>query len=142
MTAVTSFNKFNNFVLDLATKVHNLNADTLKVMLTDAAPLVTNGVKTDIAEIAPGNGYAAGGNVAAFVSGGDVAGLYKLILSPITFAASGGSLPNFRYAVLYNSSAGSGNLIGWWDYGAEVKITNGNSFTVQTDLVNGVLGLQ
>jgi hypothetical protein len=43
--------------------------------------------------------------------------------------------------VLYNSTAASGNLIGWWDYGAAVTVTLGNSFQVQTDQTNGVLQL-
>jgi hypothetical protein len=30
---MANYNKFNSFVLDLAQKVHNLNADTLKVVL-------------------------------------------------------------------------------------------------------------
>ena len=48
----------------------------------------------------------------------------------------------FRYAVLYNSTPASGNLIGWYDYGAAVTVTLGNSFQVQFDAVNGVLTLQ
>jgi len=139
---MAAFNKFDQYVLDLASKVHNLNTDTLKVMLTDVAPVRTNKVKADITEIAAGNGYSAGGAAAAFVSGGDTAGLYKLILSPAQFTAAGGSIAQFRYAVLYNSTAANGPLIGWYDYGAEVNITNGNTFTVQLDQTNGVLTLQ
>jgi hypothetical protein len=135
---MAAFNKFNQFVADLATKVHNLNADALKIMLTDTAPVATNTVKANIIEIAAGNGYTAGGGAAAFVSGNDVAGTYKLILSPVVFAATPGSIGPFRYAVLYNSTTGSGNLIGWWDYGAEVTVTSGNSFQVALDQTNGV----
>ncbi|UTD28228.1 hypothetical protein [Bradyrhizobium sp. WD16] len=138
---MAAYNKFNSFVLDLATKVHNLNSDTLKILLTDVAPVASNTVKANLAEIAAGNGYAAGGAVAAFVSGADPAGTYKLILSPVVFTASGGSIAQFRYAVLYNSTAASGNLVAWWDYGAEVNLTNGNSFTVSLDQTNGVFTL-
>lgn len=138
---MAAYNKFNSFVLDLATKVHNLNSDTLKILLTDVAPVASNTVKANLAEIAAGNGYAAGGAVAAFVSGADPAGTYKLILSPVVFTATGGSIAQFRYAVLYNSTAASGNLVAWWDYGAEVNLTNGNSFTVSLDQTNGVFTL-
>ncbi len=139
---MASFNKFNSFVSDLAQKVHNLNSDALKVMLTDTAPVATNTVKSNISEIASGNGYAAGGATAGFVSGNDTSGTYKLVLSQVSWTASGGAIAQFRYAVLYNSSAASGNLIGWWDYGAEVNLTNGNTFTVALDQTNGVLTLQ
>ena len=59
----------------------------------------------------------------------------------VTFTASGGSIATFRYAVLYNATPASGNLVGWWDYGTTLGITGGNSFQVQTDAVNGVLQL-
>lgn len=139
---MAAFQKFNVFVQDLANGVHNLGSNTLKIMLSDVAPVATNTVKANITEIAAGNGYTAGGGAAAFVSGGDTAGLYKLILSPVQFTAAGGSIAQFRYAILYDSTPANGNLIGWWDYGAEVNLTNGNTFTVQLDQVNGVLTLQ
>lgn len=135
------FNKFNVFVGDIATKVHNLNSDTLKLMLTDVAPVATNTVKANITDIAAGNGYVAGGAAAAFVSGVDTSGTYKLILSQVSWTATGGSISQFRYVVLYNSTAASGNLIGWWDYGAEINLTNGNTFTAALDQSAGVLTL-
>src|SRR5580704_11624952 len=138
---MANYNKFNSFVQDLATKVHNLNSDTLKIMLTDVAPVATNTVKSNITEISAGNGYTAGGQAATFVSGNDTSGTYKLVLSAVNFVASGGAIAQFRYAVLYNSTAASGNLIGWWDYGAEVNLTNGNMFTVALDQTNGVFTL-
>jgi hypothetical protein len=138
---MASYNKFNQFVADLATKVHNLNSDTLKILLTNTAPVATNTIKSNLTEISAGNGYAAGGSAAAFVSGTDPSGTYKLILSAVTFTASGGSIGPFEYAVLYNATAASGNLIGWWDYGTAITLTNGNSFTVSLDQTNGVFTL-
>ena len=55
------FNKFNVFTENLCEKVHDLDLDTLKVMLSNTAPLATNSVKADLTEIAAGNGYPAGG---------------------------------------------------------------------------------
>ncbi len=138
---MATFNKFNAFVNDLATKVHNLHSDALKIMLSNVAPVATNAVKADITDIAAGNGYSAGGAAATLVSDGQSSGTYKLVLSQPTFTASGGAIATFRYAVLYNSTPASGNLIGWWDYGAAVNVTSGNSFQVQTDQTNGVLQL-
>ena len=134
---MATYNKFNSFVSDLAQKVHNLNADTLKVMLTDTAPVASNTIKSNLTEIAAGNGYTAGGVTASFVSGTDSAGIYKLVLSPVSWTASGGAISQFRYAVLYNSSAASGNLIGWWDYGSTVTLNAGDTFSVT--LASGVL---
>jgi len=140
---MAAFNKFNQFVEDLAKKVHNLNSDTLKIMLTNTAPVATNAVKVDITEIAAGNGYTAGGTQATFSSGAQTSGIYKLVLNDVTFTASGGSIATFRYAVLYNDTPTSpaDPLIGWWDYGTTVVITSGNSFLVDLDAANGVLTL-
>src|SRR5437868_15314209 len=101
---MATFNKFNAFVADVANKVHNLGADTLKVMLTNTAPVATNAVKADITEIAAANGYPAGGTQATFSAGAQSSGTYKLTLNDVTFTASGGSFGPFRYAVLYNDT--------------------------------------
>lgn len=138
---MAAYNKFNIFVSDLAQKVHNLHSDTLKVMLTDTAPVATNTIKSNITEISTGNGYSTGGNVATLVSDVDTSGTYKLILAQVSFTASGGSIAQFRYAVLYNSTPTNGNLIAWFDFGAEVNLTNGNTFTVAFDQTNGVFTL-
>jgi len=139
---MASFNKFNTFVADVANKVHNLGSDTLKIMLSNTAPAATNAIKTDITEIAAGNGYAAGGGAVTITSSAQSSGLYKLVGNNVTFTASGGTIATFRYAVIYNSTPANGNLIGWWDYGATVSVTSGNSFQVQLDPVNGILQLQ
>ncbi|UZE51900.1 hypothetical protein ONR75_15830 [Rhodopseudomonas sp. P2A-2r] len=138
---MAAYNKFDCFTLDLATKLHNLNADTLKIMLSNVLPVRTNTVKSNLTEIAAGNGYSAGGSIAPFVSGIDTSGSYKLILSPVVFTAVGGSIGPFQYAPIYNATAAGLNLIAWWDYGTPITITNGNSFTVGLDQTAGTLTL-
>lgn len=133
---MASYNKFDQFIEDVFEKVHNCGADTLKVMLTNTAPVATNVNTADITEIAAGNGYTAGGAAVAQSSSAQTSGTYKLVVADPTFTASGGSIGPFRYAVLVNSTAGK--LIAWWDYGTSITITNGNSFTVDLDQTNGV----
>ena len=53
---MATFNKFNQFVEDLAKKVHNLNSDTLKVALSNTAPVAANAVFADITEISEPDG--------------------------------------------------------------------------------------
>jgi len=138
---MATFNKFNSFVEALAEKVHNLQSDVLKVALTNTAPSASNTVLADITQIAAGNGYIADGAQATQASSAQTAGTYKLVLNDVTFTASGGSLGTFRYAVLYNDTAINDELIGFWDYGTTLSITNGNSFIVDFDATNGVLTL-
>jgi len=74
------------------------------------------------------------------VSSAQTSGVYKLVLAdPSTWTASGGAMGTFRYAVLYNASAGNNELIGFWDYGSEVTLADGDSFTVDFDPSAGVL---
>ena len=141
---MATFNKFEQFVEDVAHKVHDLETDTLKVMLTNAAPSASlDAVLADLTEIAAGNGYSAGGTQATQSSSGQTSGTYMLVVGDVTFTASGGSIAAFRYAVIYNDTptAPADPLIGWWDYGAEVTITDGNSFLVDVSAVNGILQL-
>ena len=140
---MANYVKFDQFVEDLAKKVHNLNSDTLKVMLTNTAPVAGNSVMADLTEITAGNGYTAGGSAATFVSGAQSSGTYKLVLNDVTFTASGGSIGPFRYAVLYNDTPTSpaDPLIAWWDYGTSITLTNGNSLTVNLDQSSGVFTL-
>ena len=139
---MAAFNKFQCFVADVSNKTHNLGSDTLKILLTNTAPVATNAVKADLTEISAGNGYTAGGNAAALTSSSQTAGLYKLILAnPATWTAAGGSIGPFRYAALYNSTAASGNLVGYWDYGSAVTLASGETFTVTLDASAGVLQL-
>jgi hypothetical protein len=138
---MATFNKFNSFVEALAEKTHNLGSDTLKVALTNSAPSATNTVLADITQISAGNGYTTGGTQATQSSSAQTSGTYKLVLNDVTFTASGGSIGPFRYVVLYNDTAGSDELIGYYDYGTNLTVTSGNSFVVDFDATNGVLTL-
>lgn len=139
---MAAYNKFNAFVADLANKVHNFGSDTFKVLLTNTAPVATNAVKADITEIAAGAGYSAGGATLTLTSSTQSSGTYKYIASAANPTwTSSGAFATFRYVVLYNSTAASGNLVGWWDFGSGVTLTSGNTFTVQLDGTNGVFQL-
>ena len=138
---MATYNKFQAFVEALAEKVHNLGSDTLKVYLSSATPdAATDAVKADLAESSAGNGYTAGGNTAAQTSSSQTGGTYKLVLAdPATWTATGGTIGPFRYAVLYNDTTASKNLIAWWDYGTSITLSAGDTFAVDFDPTTGVL---
>lgn len=138
---MATFNKFNSFVEDLAEKVHNLGSDTLKVALTNTAPVNTNTVLANITQITGANGYTTGGTAATISSSAQTSGTYKLVLADVVFTAAGGSVGPFRYAVLYNDTPTSpaDPLIAWWDYGSSITLADTETFTVDFDGTNGVL---
>ena len=129
---MAAFVKFETFSEHLAEKVHNLDADVLKVYLSNTAPNVaTHAVKGDLAEITAANGYPSGGTDtqnATSRSGGTT----SITGVDIVFTASGGSFGPFRYAVLYNDTPTSpaDPLIGYWDYGSAITVLDTETFTV------------
>ena len=137
---MATFNKFNCFVEDLAEKVHNLASDTLKVALTNTAPVATNTVLANITQISAGNGYTTGGATTTQASSSQSSGTYKLVLNDVTFTATGTVGP-FRYAVLYNDTPAGDPVIGWYDYGSAVTLSNNETFTVDFDPTSGALTL-
>jgi hypothetical protein len=137
---MATFTKFNSFVEAAGRKVHNLNADTLKVVLTNSAPSASNTQLSDITQISNGNGYTTGGSTAASNAYSQTSGTAKLTATDVVFTASG-SMGPFRYAVLYNDTATNDELIGYWDYGSSITLASGDTFTVDFDGTNGILQL-
>jgi hypothetical protein len=132
---MATFSKFNAFVEAVAEKVHNLGSDQITVALTNTAPTASNAVLADITEISYTN--LSSRNITT-TSSSQTSGTYKLVLADIVLTASG-SVGPFRYVVLYNSTAASGNLIGYYDYGSSISLASGDTFTVDFDATNGVL---
>lgn len=135
---MAAFNKFNAFVEALAEKVHNLGSDQLKVALCASAnaPVAGNSVLADLTEIAYTN--LSSRNVTTS-SSSQTSGTYKLVCADLTLTASGGSVAAFRYVVLYNDTSTSDNLIGYWDYGSNLTLADGESLLIDMDATNGVL---
>jgi hypothetical protein len=50
-----------------------------------------------------------------------------------------GAVATFRYVVIYNDTASNDELIGWYDYGSDVTLASGETFTVDFDSSNGAL---
>lgn len=133
---MASFNKFNCFVLDVANAKHDMKTGTAhvyQVYLTNTAPVATNTVYNTPADLAASGGYIVGGNTIGSVQGAQASGTFAFAgqsgVNP-SWTASSGSIGPFQYAVLYNATSSTKPLIGWWDYGVPITLTNGNTFTV------------
>ena len=132
---MATFNKFNSFVEDVAEKVHNLGTDQLAVALTNSAPVATNTVIANITQISYTN--CSTRNITTS-SSAQTSGTYKLVVNDLTLTATGTVGP-FQYVVVYNSTAPSGNLIGYYDYASSITLNNGDSFVIDFDQTNGLL---
>jgi len=132
---MATFNKFNSFVEALAEKTHNLGSDQLKIALTNVAPVATNAQLSELTEISYTNISA---REVTTSSSAQTSGTYKLVCADLVLTASG-TVPTFRYIVLYNDTATNDALIGWYDYGSAVNLINTETFTIDFDGTNGVL---
>jgi hypothetical protein len=135
---MATFQKFNSFVEALAEKVHNLGSDQIKVALTNSAPAAGNTVLANITEISYTN--CSTRNVTT-ASSAQTSGTYKLTLTDLVLTASGGTVGPFRYVVLYNDTATSDELIGFYDYGSSITLNSGETLTIDFDGTNGAITL-
>lgn len=129
---MATYNKFQDFSEQLVRGVHDWDAHTFKVALTNTAPVATNTILADITQISGTNGYTPGGS-ATTITVSETAGTTTVNGTQVVFTASGGSMGPFRYYVLYNDTATSpaDALIGWWDHGSAVTLADTETFTVK-----------
>jgi len=134
---MATYVKFQQFVEDLANKVHNLGSDTLTVALTNSAPNATDEVLSSITQIS----YAdCSARAITTTSSAQTSGTYKLVLGDLTLTSSGTVGP-FRYVVIYNDTPTSpaDPLIAYYDYGSSITLNSGESLLIDFDGTNGLL---
>lgn len=129
---MATFNKFNSFITAVAAGTHagflNASTDVVNVYLSNAAPSASlDSVKADLAEIGTGNGYTGPVDIqnAASQTGATI----TVTATDVTITASG-SVGPFQYAVIYNDTAASDPLVGWYDYGSAVTLAAAETFKV------------
>jgi hypothetical protein len=128
---MATFTKVNSFVEALAEKVHNLGSDQLKVALTNTDPTATATNYASLTSPLPTTNLSGATpfNITT-TSSSQTSGTYSLVLVDLVLTALGGDVGPFRYVVIYNDTAPSDELIGYYDYGTSTSITNGNTFTI------------
>lgn len=132
---MATFNKFQDFSEQLSRGVHDFDAHTFRVALTNVAPTATQtslDTVTNHPAPAAANGYSAGGT-ATTISISETAGTTTVSGTQVVFTATAGGIGPFRYAILYNDSATSpaDALIGWWDYASSITLNDTETFTVK-----------
>lgn len=143
MATFTFFHEFKRYLGD---GTIDLDTHTHKAVLTNSAPTVgTNTVLADITQIANGNGYTTGGVTLSSVTWAETGagtGVWRFSCADFSWTASGGSIGPFRYVVVYDDTPSSpaDPLIGYWDYGTALTITDGNTFTDDIQ-ANGIFEL-
>jgi hypothetical protein len=130
---MATFNKFHQFVEDLAKGVHNFTSDstctvTVALCPTGSAPVNTNTVLANLTQISYTN---LSTRVITGVTCEQSSGTVSFTANDLVLTASG-TVASFQYVVLYNDDPTSpaDPLIGWYDYGSSVTLNNGETFTI------------
>ena len=122
--------KFTKSTEDIANAVHDFDSVTLKVALSNVAPVAaSNTVLADITQIAAANGYVAGGNAIANVSVTRSGNVTSVAGDDVVFQATGVFGP-FRYVILYNDTAANDPLIAFADRGSSITLGDGDRATI------------
>ena len=128
---MAAYNKFNQFVEDMAEKVHNLQSDAITCALTATAnaPVATNSILGNLTQISYTN---LSSRVFTVTTAAQSSGTYTWLLADLVLTASGGSVAAFQYVVIYNDTPTSpaDPLIGWYDYGSALTLANTETLTI------------
>jgi hypothetical protein len=132
---MASFVKFNKFLEQLCEKKYDFSADTLKFALTNTAPTAATDTVFLPGTLHPppaaANGYTAGGHSATIASHAESGGTFTLACATdVVITATAGGIGPFRYVILYDDTAASDELIGYWDYGSSITLAVGETFTI------------
>lgn len=124
--------KIQDFSEQLSMGVHVIGTHTFKLALCNTAPVATNTILSDLTQIDYTN---ISGGVAPTVTIGisEASGTTTVTGDQVVITATG-TVPTFRYYVLYNDTATNKNLVCFWDHGSTVDLVNsGDTFTVKFD---------
>jgi hypothetical protein len=154
---MVAYNKINNFDYALGLGQINFSTSaghTFSVLLSNSAPtstFKTAGTSTtsgggDWVSISTGNGYTNLGSTCQITSYANANNtLPVIVLGPaagVVITASGGSIGPFRYVGLVDQSTaygGNAQLVSFYDFGSNVTLNSGETFTVTFDPSSGIL---
>ena len=135
---MATFYKFNVFVEDLASAVHDLTTDTLKVAMFPAASApsaideLLGSMTGEITYTNMTTSPTASRSLGTPSTAAETGGVFTLDYADMTVTAGAGAIAAFRYIVVYNDSTTvkTDPVIGWYDYGSDLTLTSGQTLLI------------
>lgn len=126
-----TFTIFDETINNIGKKLIDLNSDVFKAVLTNTAPTkATDDELADITQISGTGGYAAFTITATWAETGGGTGIWMFDSDNPTWTASGASFDTFRYIVIYSDTSTNDKLIGYYDRGSGLVLTDGATYTL------------
>ena len=124
--------------LDLGSKLHDLTANTLKLAFCTSAnaPTTASHIYTDLTVVALTN--MATSPALTGVTFTQSTGTATLGAATWTGTSQTGDF-TFQYVVVYNDSATSKNIIGWYDYGSALTLHGASGDQLTITFPSGIL---
>jgi len=131
---MATFAKANDWVVN-ESEIVDLDNDQFVVALSNTSPASetnppltdTKGLLANVTQISYTN--LSTRNLTTIASE-QTAGVYKLDFSDLVLTATGGSVGPFRYVYIYDDTAAGDPIVGVYDLGSAVTITDGSSRTL------------
>lgn len=126
-----TFKIFDEAMFNIGKKLIDLNGDTFKAVLSSVAPVqATDDELADITQISGTGGYAAFSMTVTYAETGGGTGIWKFDSNDLTWTASGASFDSFRYITIYDDTSTNDKLIGFYDRGSGLVVTDGATYTL------------
>jgi hypothetical protein len=124
------------FSEDLSNKIHDLNSDTFRWVLSNTAPVLgTTFLLSNITQISTSGGYTqmtdGAGGLSTTLSFSRTGQTTTVSHTTAVFTATGAVGP-FRYIILVNDTPTSplNPVIGWLDHGSSITMANTDTYTI------------
>jgi len=129
---MVAYNKFEDFVEALCIAEHVITTDSFELALTNAAnaPVASNTILANLTVITYTNLNSP--FVLTTSTASETSGTFTLLFADETISASGGAGNGFRYVCIFNQTTTTpdDNLMGWYDYGSDLALADGESLLV------------
>ena len=131
---MAAYQKIQDFVEKLCTAIHDFTAagHVIRAVLlrsTDA-PVATDLTLADWTAQPTGTGYTAGGEDVQNTLA-EAAGTATVTGTKVVWTAGAADWLSFRYVGLYNDTSAANAAIAFWDYGSDLTLGNGETFTIK-----------
>jgi hypothetical protein len=130
------YNKFNGGIgAIVASDSVRFDTDAFIIGLSNTLPTAGQAGQTysaaNITEIATGNGYTRGTNIAVTTgSNTNTGGVYTWVGTAALLTASGGTIGPFQYAILYDNTSATKPLLGWWATASAITMADTDTFQI------------
>jgi len=148
--AASAWGIYNEFKRYLGTADFDMGADIFRINLhqtaSNAATLTLSIISEVTNEVASGNGYSTSGKTlsATTWATGDSAAQVRFDATAVIWTATGGTIPNVRFAVVYKSgaSASKHKLVCFSALStAQFTVSQGNTLTITPAVNDGLFEL-